>query len=87
MEDQVALGVETHHLATRAYAGVHAHHPFLSERGSEEQLSQVFRKDPDGLLVGFLFGGSGKLILYRGCQQAFVGIAHRLFNHLLAASA
>ena len=80
---QVALCVETNHLASRAIPRVDAHYPFLSQRRSQEQLTEVSGKDTDGFLVGFFLAEGGKFGLDAGLQQTLVGITHGFF-HLLA---
>ena len=82
---QIALRVQTHHLAPRAIAGVDGQHTLLSQRRSQQQLPQVGRKHTDGLLVGTPFALGGKLGFNGGFQQPLAGIVHRQ-AHLLAAS-
>ena len=72
--EQIALCVDTHHLAARAEAGVDAHDTLGAEGRRQQQLAHVGGEDGDGLLVGPGFGGSGKLVFYAGFEQALVGI-------------
>ena len=82
--EQVALSVETHHLAACAETRVDAHHAFLSEGCREQQLPQVLGKHADGLVVGLLLAQAEELRLYRRLQQALVAVLHGL-SHQSAA--
>ena len=49
---QIALCIETHHLAARAETRVDTHHALLAQRGGQQQLLQVVDEHVDGFLVG-----------------------------------
>ena len=81
---QVALCIEAYHLTAGTISWVDAHHPFLSQRWSQQQLTEVSGKDTDGFFVGFLLAEGSKFGLDAGFQQALVGIVDSLLD-LLAA--
>ena len=72
MVQQVALRVETHHLATRSESWVDTHHALLSQWCREQQLTQVLSEDAYGLIVGLLLTQVAELRLYRRFQQSLV---------------
>ena len=82
--EQVALSVETHHLAARAEAWVDAHHALLAQRCREQQLAQVLGEDADGLVVGLLLAQVRELRLDRGLQQSLVTVLDGFFQQLSA---
>ena len=79
---EIALFVQTHHLASGAESRVDAHDALLSQRSGKQQLAQVGGKDTDGLLVGTLLGSRSKFRFYGGLQQTLVGIGHGHYNLL-----
>ena len=71
---QVALCIQAYHLAARPEAWVDAHHALLSQRCTQQQLSQVLRKHADGVAVGLLLAQAEELRLYRWLQQSLVAV-------------
>ena len=82
--EQIALRIQTYHLAARTETRVDAHHALLSQWGREQQLTHVAHKHIDGFLVGLLLAQRGKLRLYRGFQESLVAIFYRFGHQLLA---
>ena len=78
MVQQIALGIEAHHLATRAESRVDTHHALLAQWGTQQQLTQILGKHADGLFVGLLLTERGKLVLDTGLEQALVAIVDGL---------
>ena len=83
---QIALCIETDHLATRAEARVDAHDALLAEWGGEQQLAQILGKDADGLFVGTLLAECHELGLDRGLEQTLVAILDGLADQALAGT-
>ena len=75
---QGALGVQADYFASGAVAGIDSHHPFLSQRGIQQKLSQVSGEDADSLLVGFLLAQGREFGFDGRFQKPFVCVAHRL---------
>ena len=82
--EQVALGVEAHHLTTGAESGVDAHHAFLSERCIHKQLAKILGEHLYGFLVGLFLAHGGKLGLDAGLQQTIVAVFYGLGHQPLA---
>ena len=72
--EEFALPVENRNFAARAEAGINGHRHLASQGGSQKQLPQILRKDPDRLLVGLLFEKHPGLRLHRESQEAFIRI-------------
>ena len=81
---QVALRVEHHDLASRAYARVNAHDTFLPKGRGQKQLPQVLLEDTYRLVVGLLLAQGRELILYRRLHKSFVTVLHSLSHNGLA---
>ena len=79
---QVALGVQAHHLAAGAESGVDGHHALLPHRGRQQQLTQVFAEDLDGFDIGLFLGLSDDLAGDGGVQKALPSVIHS-FAHFL----
>ena len=80
---QIALCIEADNFTSRTESGVDGEHPFLSQWRGEKKLTEVLSEYPDGFLVGFFFGLSGKFCFDGGLEQTLVGIDCG-FVHLLA---
>ena len=71
---EISLRVKTHHLAARSEAWVDAHDAALSQRSRQKQLFEVFCKDKDGFVVGFLFRRCRKFVFDAWTQETLIGI-------------
>ena len=80
MVEQVALGVETHHLAARPEARVDTHDTLLAQRRRKQQLTQIFGKHADGFFVGLLLAQVDKFGLDARFEQPSVAVLHSLGN-------
>ena len=74
VEEEFPLASHDRDLAARAESGIDRHRGLPAQRGREEKLPQVLGKNPDRLLVGFLFEKHPGLGLHRESEQALVGI-------------
>ncbi len=74
---KVALLVQAHYLAAVAESGVNGHRPFLTHWSRQQQLSQVFSEDIDGLDVGLLLCLLQDFICNGRLQKALERIVYR----------
>lgn len=86
MVQQVALFVETNHLASSAESRVDAHDSFLSKWCREQQLTKVLGKNADGLFVGSFFAQGSKFVFDRRFQEPFVTVFDSLFDKFSAGA-
>ena len=75
---EIALLVQTHHLAAGAETGVYGHHALLPHRRRQQQLPEVLSKHLDALFIGLFLGfpqdfaGDGRV------QETLPGVVHSL---------
>ena len=74
MVKQVALLVQTHHLAARTETGVDGKDALAAQGWGEQQLAHVLREQVDGLIIGFLLALGGKLGLNLWLDQTLVPV-------------
>ena len=74
VHQEFSLGIEHDKFAAGAEAGVEREGRFLTERRGEEKFADVFGKDADGFLVGFLFIENASLALHSETEEALVAI-------------
>ena len=84
MMQQVALGIETDHLTTCTESRIDAHDTFLSERCTQEQLTQILCKDTDGFFVGSFLTTCCEFRLDGWFEETLVSILDGLCNEFAA---
>ena len=77
---QIALSIQTDHLATGTEARVDAHHTLLPQWWGKQQLAQILRKDLDALFIGLFLCHGSKFRFDGRFQKALIAIGHRLTN-------
>src|ERR1700744_1740724 len=75
---KITLRIETDYFATRTKTRVQCQHPLGPQRRSQQQLTQVFRKNPDSFFIGPGLADQPEFIFYRRLQQA----VKRVFDSL-----
>ena len=84
MMQQVALGIEADHLTTCTESRIDTHDTFLSERCTQEQLTQILGKDTDGFLVGTFLTKCCEFRLDGRFEQPLISILDGLCNEFAA---
>ena len=84
---EIALSIETHHLATCAEARVKSQYAFLTERSRHQQLFEIAYEDADSLLVGFLLAQLGIFGLDRRLEQSLEAVGYSIGHEVAGLSA
>ena len=79
---QIALTVETHHLAARTKSRVDCQYAFSGQRRCKEQLSCVVGKKVYGNFVCGVFARSGKFVFYRRFYETTIAVGDGIVNNV-----
>ena len=74
------LCIQADYFASRTKSRVDTHHPFLSQRRGQQQLTEVFCEYPNSFFISLFLAECGKLGFDGRFQQALVGIGESFFH-------